>query len=154
MRDDIADECDRYGGNGRWNWVLRCLEWVSDEERSIVHSPLLVESALQYPQAKREQMSGTLAQKYQNTSVSRDCWCSERGDEVERRNIATEAVRKVNCTRRVVSELTTLSSPLISPMATTDGRSGGWARRLDRPASPDPKITFIAYVARSVHVTL
>jgi hypothetical protein len=85
--------------------VLRCVELMSDEERSSIQSALHVESALQYPQAKQEQMSGTLAQKYEYTSVSRRCWCGERGEDVERRNIAAEAVREVNCTCRIVSEL-------------------------------------------------
>jgi hypothetical protein len=78
---------------------------MSDEERSTARSPLHVESAQQYPQAKRERLSGTLVQKYENTTVSRDCRCGERGEDVERRNIATEAVREVTCTCRVVSEL-------------------------------------------------
>jgi hypothetical protein len=78
---------------------------MSDEERSSIQSALHLQSALQYPQAKREQMSGTLVQMYENTSVSRKIWCSERGQDVERRNIATEAVSEVHCTCRVVSEL-------------------------------------------------
>jgi hypothetical protein len=78
---------------------------MNDEERLIIHSPLHVESSLQYPQAKREQLSGTLVQKYENTSASRNCWCSERGQDVERRNIPTEAVSEVHCTCRIVSEL-------------------------------------------------
>jgi hypothetical protein len=78
---------------------------MGDEERSSIQSALHVESAQQYPQTKREQLSGTLMQKYENTSASRNCWCSERGEDVERRNIATEAVSEVNCTRRIVSEL-------------------------------------------------
>jgi hypothetical protein len=50
---------------------------------------------------------------------------------VERKNIAAGAVSRseVNCTRLVVSELTSLrnSIALISPMAATDDRSSGWA---------------------------
>jgi hypothetical protein len=100
---------------------------MNDEEWSTARSSLHVESSLQYPQAKREQLSGTLVQKYEYTSVSRNCWCSERGEDVERRDIATEAVREVNCTRRIVSELTILRIPLLSLVAATDGRSSGWA---------------------------
>jgi hypothetical protein len=78
---------------------------MSDEERSSIQSAMHVESAQQYPQAKREQLSGTLVQKYEYTSVGRNCWCGERGEDVERRNIAIEEVREVNCTRRVMAEL-------------------------------------------------
>jgi hypothetical protein len=125
---------------------------MSDEERSIIHSPLHVESAQQYPQAKREQMSGTLARKYENTSVSRNCWCGEREENVERRNIATEAVREINCTCRVVSELTSLRIALFTLVARTDDRSSGWAEISSKLLSPHPVITFIAYMTRSVHV--
>jgi hypothetical protein len=124
---------------------------MSDEERSTARSSLHVESAQEYPEAKREQMSGTLVQKYQKTSVSRKYSCGERGQDVERRITATEAVREVNCTRRVVSELTCLRIALISSMAATDDRRRRWVWRLDGLPSPDPVITSIAYVARSVH---
>jgi hypothetical protein len=125
---------------------------MSDEERSSIQSALHVESSLQYPQAKREQLSGTLVRKYENTSVSREYRRRERGQDVERRNIATEEVREVNCTRRVMSELTSLRIPHLSLVARTDDRSRGWAGRSSELLSPDPVITSCACVTRSVHV--
>jgi hypothetical protein len=119
---------------------------------STARSPLHAESSLQYPQAKREQMSGTLAQKYRKTSVSRKYLCGEKGEDVERKNTATEAVREVNCTCRVMAELTSLRIPHLSLVAATDDRSGRWAGISCKPLSPYSVITFVAYVARSVHV--